>query len=116
MQKTELVGSVAAGMGETRIEVVLCQQDGREVVALQLSTWHETLGWQAQKTIPFGAEKIGQLQRLLTQTRNLIEDRAAPAGVVAQVIELAARGSSAPAIMPTQPTAQNDDQAFSAIN
>jgi hypothetical protein len=110
MGKSELIGSMETGLKDARIEVVLC-------LALQLSTWHETLGWQSQKTIPLGIEKIGQLQRLLSQTRQQIEERTAPVGAVATIIEFALRGSSSQAVRPaTQPTPQTGDQALNAIN
>lgn|GEM_PF-1812117 len=115
--KNEMIGCLEAGTGETRVEVILCERDGVDIIALQLSTWHETLGWQAQKTIPLAAEKIGQLQRLLSRTRNRIEDRRAPVGAPAQVIELVARGSSSEATTSvSQPARERDDQMVSAIN
>lgn len=97
--KSELIGSVAAGGGESRLDVVLTERGGEAVVALQLSVWSEALGWQAQKTIPVAAEEIGQLQRVLAQTRGRIEERARPAGARALVIPFAppARRPAAPA-------------------
>jgi hypothetical protein len=117
LEKREVIGCLEAGMGGTQLEVVLCECEGEEIVALQLSMWHETLGWQRQKTIPLAADKIGQLQRLLSRTRNHIEDRKIPAGAAAQVIEFALRGAESQATPPaTQPAVQTDDQARSAIN
>lgn len=115
MEKKELIGSLDAGDGETRIDIVLGERDGDDVVALQLSTWHETLGWQAQKTIPIAADKIGLFQRLLSQTRNHLEDRTAPFGATARVIEFGGRGSSSQASkLASQPTTQTDDQTARA--
>jgi hypothetical protein len=116
LEKREIIGCLEAGIGATRLEVVLCECEGEEIVALQLSTWHETLGWQRQKTIPLAADKIGQLQRLLSRTRNHIEDRKIAPGAAAQVIEFALRGSESQATPATQPAVQTDDQARSAIN
>lgn len=117
LEKREVIGSLDAGISGTQLEVVLCERDGEHSVALQLSTWNETLGWQRQKTIPLPIDKIGQLQRLLSRTRNHIEDRKNTAGAAAQVIEFALRGAESQAMSPaTQPAAQNDDQARSAIN
>jgi hypothetical protein len=97
IERMKKIGGIDAGMGETRIDVALCQCDGVEVVALQLSTWEEDLGWQAQKTIPLAAEKLGQLQRLLVQTRNRIEENRCLSGAPAQVIGLPLPGQkSAP--------------------
>jgi hypothetical protein len=114
-ENNKLIGSLRVGDGGTKIDVVIGERDGEEIVALQLSTWHETLGWLAQKTIPFEAEKIGQLQRLLSQTRNHIEDRSATVGATAKVIEFAARrsGTQAPKLA-SQSAAENDDQAASS--
>ncbi|HKX31439.1 MAG TPA: hypothetical protein VJ302_27380 [Blastocatellia bacterium] len=117
-QKSEdekrVIGAISAGLGETQIEVVVCRRDGCDVVMLQLSTWHEALGWQVQKTIPFSANKIGQLQRLFTETRNQLE---AADGAGAQVIDFAVRGPRpAAARTGSQPTTQTDDQSLSAIN
>ncbi len=117
LEKREVIGSLDAGMAATRLEVVCYECDGEDIVALQLSTWHEVLGWQKQKTIPIAADKIGQLQRLLSRTRNHIEERRITPGSAAQVIEFAQRGSDSQAILPaTQPAVQTDDQARSAIN
>ncbi len=113
-QKGELIGCVEVGDNAARLEVVLTDHDGNQIVALQLSTWHETLGWQVQKTIPFAAEKIGQLQRVLTQTRNLVEDRRTPAGAVARVIDFALRGPGPQAPRPaSQPTIQSEAKSAS---
>jgi hypothetical protein len=117
LEKREVIGSLDAGMDGTQLEVVLCEGDGEYTVALQLSTWHETLGWQRQKTIPLAADKLGQLQRLLSHTRNHIEDREITAGAVARVIEFAPRGPESQAVLPaTPPAVQTDDQMRSAIN
>jgi hypothetical protein len=111
-EENKVVGCLDAGVGEARIEIVLGERDGRQVVMLQLSTWHETLGWQAQKTIPLALEKIGQLQRLLSQTRNKVEDRRRAAGAPAQVIEFALRGQSyQPSISNSLPANQTADVA-----
>ncbi|MCI0664431.1 MAG: hypothetical protein L0220_25510 [Acidobacteria bacterium] len=116
MQKSEIIGCLEAGVGDTRVEVVLCEGDGGDVVTLQLSTWHETLGWQRQKTIPLPADKIGQLQRLLSHARNHIEDRNIPAGALAQVIEFARGSRSQTALSASQSATQADDRVKSAIN
>jgi hypothetical protein len=116
LEKREVIGCLDAGMGAAQLEVVLCERDGEDIVALQLSTWHETLGWQRQKTIPLAADKIGKLQRLLSRTRNQIEDRKIAPGAAAQVIEFALRGSESQATAPaTQPAVQTDE-VRSAIN
>jgi hypothetical protein len=115
LEKREVIGCLDAGMGAAQLEVVLCERDGEDIVALQLSTWHETLGWQRQKTIPLAADKIGKLQRLLSRTRNQIEDRKIAAGAAAQVIEFALRGSESQAAPATQPAVQTDE-VRSAIN
>jgi hypothetical protein len=115
-EKREVIGSLDAGMSESRVEVVVCERDGEYTVALQLSTWQEALGWQRQKTIPLAADKIGQLQRLLSHARNQIEDRGVAVGAVARVFDFALRGPESPAIhQATQPAVQ-DDQVKSAIN
>jgi hypothetical protein len=122
LEKREVIGCLNAGMGATQLEVVLCECEGEDIVALQLSTWHETLGWQRQKTIPLAADKLAQLQRLLSRTRNHIEDRKMVAGATAQVIEFALRGLEPQAALPATPltvqtpAVQTDDQARSAIN
>jgi hypothetical protein len=117
LEKREVIGCLDIGMGTTQLEVVLCESEGEYTVALQLSTWHETLGWQRQKTIPLAADKLGQLQRLLSRVRNHIEDRKITAGAAAQVIEFALRGPESQAALPaTPPAVQTDDQARSAIN
>ncbi len=112
VDQNEVVGCLDAGVGEARIEIVLGERDGRQVVLLQLTTWHETLGWQAQKTIPMALEKMGQLQRLLSQTRNHVDDRQRPAGAPASVIEFALRGQShQPSISISLPATQTGDVA-----
>ena len=112
MEKNKLIGSLKVGDGETKLDVIIGERDGEDLVSLQLSTWHETLGWQAQKTIPFEADKIGQLQRLLSQSRNHLEDRNATVGATAKVIEFAARRSGTQASNPaSQLAAETDDQA-----
>jgi hypothetical protein len=122
LEKREVIGYLDAGVGATQLEVVLCESEGEDIVALQLSTWQETLGWQRQKTIPLAADKLGQLQRLLSRTRNHIEDRKIAAGASAQVIEFTVHGSepqaARPATPPTvqTPAVQTEDQARSAIN
>jgi hypothetical protein len=122
LEKREVIGCLDAGMDAAQLEVVLCESEGGDIVALQLSTWHETLGWQRQKTIPLAADKIGQLQRLLTRTRNRMEDRKIAVGATAQVIEFALRGSESQAAPPaTQPAVQTpavqtEDPVRSAIN
>jgi hypothetical protein len=117
MKINELVGYLDAGLNEARIEVVVSERNGRKMVVLQLSTWHETLGWQAQKTIPFAVEKIGQLQRLLSQTRNHIEDRTISVGSAAKVIEFAVpRSSTQFTRLVTQPHTQTDDQLAGAVS
>ena len=116
-QESEQIGGLEAGVGETRIEVVLTQSEGKDIVAFQLSTWHETLGWQVQKTIPMAAEKICQMQRLLSQTRNHLEERRAPAGAKARVIEFGMRGSGRETSSAlTQPATETDDDLVSAVN
>jgi len=91
-EKSTIVGSLDAGLNGTRLEVIVTEREGLEVLALQLSTWNEALGWQAQKTIPLAANQLGQLQRLLSQARACIEEQHAPVNALAQVIPLAARG------------------------
>jgi hypothetical protein len=121
-EKREVIGCLDAGMSAARLEIVLCEREGEDIVALELSTWHETLGWQRQKTIPLAADKLGQLQRLLSRTRNHIEDRKNAAGAAAQVIEFGLRGSEPQAALPATPptvqtpAVQTEDQARSAIN
>ena len=116
-EKNKVIGCISTGLGETQIEVVVCERDGQDVAMLQLSSWHETLGWQVQKTIPFSADKIGQLQRLLSETRNHLEDLEAPGGAMARVIDLVARGPRAQASMAaSHSTAQGDDLAIGAIS
>jgi hypothetical protein len=115
LEKSEIIGCLDAGTGEAQLEVVLCERDGEKMIALQLSTWHETLGWQRQKTIPFTADKLSQLQRLLTRTRNHIEAGKQPAGATAQVIDFALRGSGSQAVLPATPSPANtEDQVISA--
>jgi hypothetical protein len=117
MKINELVGYLDAGLNEARIEVVLSERNDRKMVVLQFSTWHETLGWQVQKTIPLAVEKIGQLQRLLSQTRNHVEDCSTPVGAVAQVIEFAAhRSGSQVNRLVSQPMTQSDDQLAGAVS
>jgi hypothetical protein len=122
LEKREVIGCLDAGVGGTQLEVVLCEGEGEDIVALQLSTWHETLGWQRQKTIPLTADKLGQLQRLLSRTRNQIEDRKIAAGAAAQVIEFTVRGSEPQAARPAtppivqNPSAPTEEQVRSAIN
>jgi hypothetical protein len=98
IERIKDIGGIDAGVGEARIDVVLYQGDEGEVVALQLSTWEEALGWQAQKTIPLAAEKISQLQRLLVQTRNQIDARRGSSGATAQVIDLPLPGQRPEAV------------------
>jgi hypothetical protein len=117
LEKSEIIGCLDVGTGEAQLEVVLCERDGEKVIALQLSTWHEELGWQRQKTIPLAAEKLGQLQRLLSRTRNHIDASKQTAGARAQVIDFSLRGSGSQAALPaTHSPAQTDDQVISAIN
>jgi hypothetical protein len=114
---SELVGSVAAGRGEARLEVVLSERDGDPFVALQLSTWNEGLGWQVQKTIPLRVDQIGQFQRLLSQTRARLDERSETIGARAQVIPFAARGSVAPATAPlAQPARAQRDEVKTATS
>lgn len=111
-EKSEIVGSLEAGLNGTCVEVVVSQCDGQEVVALQLSTWNEALGWQVQKTLPLAADKLGQLQRLLSQARQRIEDRRLPAAALAQVIPLTTRGPAVQAASSvTQPARQLENLA-----
>ena len=115
-KKNKVIGGVETGIDETQVEVIFCQRDGKDVVMLQLSTWHETLGWQIQKTIPLSANKIGQLQRLLSETRNHLAALNDPYSG-GQVLDFTVRGSRRQTPLGTsQPTTQNDDQAISAIN
>jgi len=119
--RSEVIGDLAAGGGssDARIEVVLCERDGESTIALQLSTWHETLGWQRQKTIPFSADRIGQLQRLLCRTRSRMEERKQAVGAEAQVIEFTQRGWESQALPPATQSALHpaaDDEMKSAIN
>jgi hypothetical protein len=117
LEKSEVIGCLDAGTVETRLEVVVCEREGEQMIALQLSTWHETLGWQRQKTIPFAADKLGQLQRLLSRTRNHLEAGKHSTGASAQVIDFALRGSGSQAALPATPSPpQTDEQAISAIN
>jgi hypothetical protein len=110
-EKNEMIGGLEAGIGETRLEVLISERDGETVLSLQLSTWNEALGWQVQKTIPFAAKQLGQLQRLLAQARTRIADRHTTPGAAAQVIPLVARGplTQAPAAPahPMQSVAKN---------
>jgi hypothetical protein len=114
--KSEVIGSLDAGTGGAQLEVVLCEREGESTIALQLSTWHEGIGWQRQKTIPFTADKIGQLQRLLSQTRNQMEERKRTVGAAAQVIEFAYRGSGSQAVPHATQSATQSDEVKSALN
>src|SRR5262245_6363636 len=114
IENIKKIGGMDAGVGEARIDVVLCQCDGVEVVALQLSTWEEALGWQAQKTIPLAAEKISRLQRLLVQTRNQIEEQRGVSGVVAQVINLPLPGQKSAAIDLSSPQQLEEGELLTA--
>jgi|SRR5262245_32079351 len=98
IERIKKIGEMEAGVGEARIDVVLCQCDGVEVIALQMSTWEEALGWQVQKTIPLATDNIRQLQRLLIQTRNQIEEQRGTFGAIAQVIELPLPGQKSVAV------------------
>jgi hypothetical protein len=113
-ERIKKIGGIDAGVGEARIDVALCQRDGVEVIALQLSTWEEALGWQVQKTIPLAAEKIGQLQRLLIQTRNQVEEHRGLAGALAQVIELPLAGQKSMGADLRSPQQFKDEELLTA--
>ena len=115
-EKSEMVGGLTAGLGETHLEVVIAERGGEQVISLQLSTWSEALGWQVQKTIPFAADKLGQLQRLLSQARSRIEDQQATVGAPAVIIPLAARGAAAPPSSAAQPMHQVEAAPRSAAS
>ncbi|MBO0722309.1 MAG: hypothetical protein J2P41_15895 [Blastocatellia bacterium] len=112
---SEVIGHLESG--EARLEVVLCECAGESRIALQLSTWHESLGWQKQKTIPFPADKIGQLQRLLCRTRNRIQERRMTVvGAGAQVIEFATCEAGSQAEPPATPSNLQPDEVKTAVN
>ncbi|MCI0663686.1 MAG: hypothetical protein L0220_21700 [Acidobacteria bacterium] len=114
IERIKKIGEMDAGVGEARIDVVLCQSDGVEVIALQLSTWEEALGWQVQKTIPLAADKIRQLQRLLVQTRNQIEEQRGVFGAIAQVIDLPLPGQKSAAVDLRSPRQLGNDELLTA--
>ena len=114
IEKIKKIGEMDAGVGKARIELVLCQCDGVEVIALQLSTWEEALGWQVQKTIPLAADKIGQLQRLLVQSRNQIEEQRGMSGAIAQVISLPLPGQKSAAVYLRSPEQLGNGELLTA--
>jgi hypothetical protein len=114
IERIRKIGEMDAGLGEAKIDVVLCRCEGEEVVAIQFSTWEDGLGWQAQKTIPLAAEKIGRLQRLLVQTRNQIEERRGVSGAIAQVIDLPLPGQLSEAVELRQPQQLEESEFLTA--
>lgn len=93
VEKQKQVGSIDSGCEATVLEIVVGECRGEAVILLQLCTWNEEIGRQVQKTISFSADKLGQLQRLLSQARSQIEDSQRGVCGTAQVIPLRARGA-----------------------
>ena len=76
---------------DRKIEIVMEQRGGEDVIALRHSVWTEGLGWCAQKTIRLEAEQLDELHRAVTVARHRINRRRGEAGQVvktAQVIQL----------------------------
>jgi hypothetical protein len=114
IDRVKKIGEMDAGVGEGRIDVVLCQCDGAEVIALQFSTWEEALGWQVQKTIPMAASNLRQLQRLLIQTRNQIEEQKGVGLARAQVIDLPLPGQISTAVELRSPQQPEEGELLTA--
>ncbi|HZS05091.1 MAG TPA: hypothetical protein VFD58_09675 [Blastocatellia bacterium] len=102
-KKSESVGGLSTGIDNTRLDVVVTEQDDGPVVTLQLSTWRDASGWQVQKKIPLAAKQLSQLQRLLSQARNVISDGHKGAGNQAQVIPIGARQTAPSSVTVPQP-------------
>jgi hypothetical protein len=86
-----LVQVLPSAREDRKIEVVLEQRDGEDVVALRHSVWTEGLGWCAQKTIRLDAEQLDELHRAVTVARHRVNRRRGEAGQAvgtAQVIRL----------------------------
>lgn len=75
-----------------RVEVIIEQHEGADLVALRYSTWTEGLGWCSQKTIRLDSEQLDDLHRALTVARYRINRQRAEEGRVldtaGQVIKL----------------------------
>ena len=72
--ESEIIGRIDTGMEGARLEIAITDRDGKPSIALHLSTFSDALGWQIQKTIPIAPQKIARLQRLLSETRNRLDD------------------------------------------
>ncbi|HEU4596261.1 MAG TPA: hypothetical protein VFS10_14080 [Pyrinomonadaceae bacterium] len=88
---TALVQVLPSAREDQRVEVVLEQRGGEDVVALRHSVWTEGLGWCAQKTIRLDAGQLDELHRAVTVARHRVNRRRGEAGQAvrtAQVIQL----------------------------
>jgi hypothetical protein len=76
---------------EQQVEVVIEERDGRQCVALRLSTWTEGLGWCCQKTIRLDGEQLDDLHHAISVARHRLNRQRAENGQFrpsAQVIQL----------------------------
>jgi hypothetical protein len=88
---TAVVQVLPSAREDQRVEVVLEQRGGEDVVALRHSVWTEGLGWCAQKTIRLDADQLDELHRAVTVARHRVNRRRGEAGQAsrtAQVIQL----------------------------
>ena len=108
--KSNSVGGLSTGIDNTRLDVVVTEQDSAPIVTLQLSTWSDSLGWEVQKTIPLAARQLGQLQRLLAQARYAITEQKTGAESAGQVIPIGAR-RLAPVSIPATPAKRRTKKA-----
>ncbi|MBA3240849.1 MAG: hypothetical protein H0T60_06440 [Acidobacteria bacterium] len=73
--KTASVQVIPSAREDQRVEVVLEQRGGEDLVALRYSTWTEGLGWCCQKTLRLDGEQLDDLHRALTVARQRINRR-----------------------------------------
>ncbi|HJR05889.1 MAG TPA: hypothetical protein VJ842_01230 [Pyrinomonadaceae bacterium] len=76
---------------DRQVEVLIENQEGRDSVALRLSTWTEGLGWCTQKTIRLDAEQLDDLHHAISVARHRLNRQRAEDGQFrpsAQVIQL----------------------------
>ena len=80
-----------SGSEDQQVEVVIEEREGRQCVALRLSTWTEGLGWCTQKTIRLDGEQLDDLHHAISVARHRLNRQRVEDGQFrpsAQVIQL----------------------------
>jgi hypothetical protein len=80
-----------SGREDQQVEVLFENLEGRDCVALRLSTWTEGLGWCTQKTIRLDGEQLDNLHHAISVARHRLNRQRVEDGQFrpsAQVIQL----------------------------